>query len=476
MHKNITFSIGNVALIDKIDSETSFFNTVFEPVMGKARTFIPSVKLLMNNKLGQSISINRILDFTPDEFQKILGFKDKVAERTLYRTLERIGERHQFILELYQQWIQAQKLVDPTQFVDFSSTYFEGTKCQLGKRGYSRDNQPGKLQITFGISVGLNNIPTMLTIQKGNVQDKAHMKSMIRLCSRILPDNSLLVFDCGGNTKANKKAILDLKLQYLTLKAKKKGPYLKAITLFRNGVQVQFISNEEEYRCVKVSDEEVYQYIFFSKCRESEQLATKQRKFEKELDEGSKLLKKVEKGKDLGQHVSTEGWIVLWGDLQKTIDGIFNPYITGIEGFFILESSVNEEPENILETYKNRDKAEKLIRDLKEGAEMRPVRHWSDNAVIGFVLIVFLTKVLVSLTEFSCKNPIVKNLKVLKKYLINLTLTIVYPEFGYGIRIISNYLPELQPFFGDFIKKFGTLEALQTAGKPYLANEVYAKN
>jgi len=25
--------------------------------------------------------------------------------------------------------------------------------------------------------------------------------------------------------------------------------------------------------------------------------------------------------------------------------------------------------------------------------------------------------------------------------------------------IISNYLPELQPFFGDFVKKYGTLEA-----------------
>jgi len=44
MHKNVTFPIGNVALIDKIDFETGFFKTVFEPVMGKARTFIPSVK------------------------------------------------------------------------------------------------------------------------------------------------------------------------------------------------------------------------------------------------------------------------------------------------------------------------------------------------------------------------------------------------------------------------------------------------
>lgn len=334
MHKNVTFPLGNVALIDKIDFETGFFKAVIEPVQGKTRTFIPPVKLLMNNKLGQSVSVNRILDFTPDEFQEILGFQNNATERTLYRTLERIGERHQFILELYQQWIQVQKLVDPTQFVDFSSTYFEGIKCQLGNRGYSRDNQPGKLQITFGISVGLNNIPTMLTIQKGNVQDKPHMKSMIRLCSKILPRNSLLVFDCGGNTKANKQAILDKKLQYLTLKAKKKGPYLKAIPRFQNGEQVQFTSNEEEYRCVKVSDGEAYQYIFFSKSRENEQLATKQRKFEKELDEGLKLLKKVEKGKDLGHHVSAEGWIIFRGALQKTIDGIPNPYITGIEGFF----------------------------------------------------------------------------------------------------------------------------------------------
>jgi len=126
MPKNVTFSIGNVALIDKIDFKTGFFKTIFEPVMGKARTFIPSLKLPVNNKLGQSVSINRILDFTLVEFQEILGFEDNISERTLYRTLERIGERHQFILELYHQWIQVQNLVDPTQFVDFSSTYFEG--------------------------------------------------------------------------------------------------------------------------------------------------------------------------------------------------------------------------------------------------------------------------------------------------------------------------------------------------------------
>ncbi|QQR70870.1 MAG: hypothetical protein IPI71_01970 [Methanolinea sp.] len=49
----------------------------------------------------------------------------------------------------------------------------------------------------------------------------------------------------------------------------------------------------------------------------------------------------------------------------------------------MLESTIDDDPENILNAYKNRDRAEKFIRDLKEGAELRPIRHWSKHAVIG---------------------------------------------------------------------------------------------
>ncbi len=100
----------------------------------------------------------------------------------------------------------------------------------------------------------------------------------------------------------------------------------------------------------------------------------------------------------------------------------------------------------------------KRIRELKEGAEMRPVLYWSKYTVIGYVLIVFLTKVLVSLTQLFCENPVVKNLKVLKKYLTNLTRTIVYPSFGYPVKIISTFPQELHPILGDFVRRYGDLE------------------
>jgi len=47
---------------------------------------------------------------------------------------------------------------------------------------------------------------------------------------------------------------------------------------------------------------------------------------------------------------------------------------------------------------------------------------------------------------FSCKN-----VKVLKKSLINLSLTIVYPPNGFRFHILSNVTPRILAIFGDFI-------------------------
>lgn len=103
-----------------------------------------------------------------------------------------------------------------------------------------------------------------------------------------------------------------------------------------------------------------------------------------------------------------------------------------MEGFFILESSVDASPEKILSLYKNRDKAEKFVRSLKEGNELRPLRHFSKWAVIGAVFICFLATAL-----------------------INLTLTIVYPRNRFRFSVVSNIRPPISRIFGDFMHRYG---------------------
>ena len=142
-------------------------------------------------------------------------------------------------------------------------------------------------------------------------------------------------------------------------------------------------------------------------------------------------VKQVKKGKNLGSFITTEGYIVLHGSLQKTLVPIDNPFINGLEGFFALESSVDDEPEKILSLYKDRDKAEKFIRGLKDGLELRPIRHWSTPAVKGYLLLTFLTD-----------------------FLVNLTLTVVYPPNAFKFTVLSNISNEVISVLGDFIKKY----------------------
>ena len=454
MQNNTTISLGAVVMIHQIENRYGLFKNLFSDVGVNTKNFIPNVKVLIGNKLTHSVSILQIPETYPTEFARQLGMNEPLKERTLNRTLERIGQHFPVVLLRYQQFLKKYGLIDQQQIIDFSSSYLEGgKKSELANYGYSRDKRPDKMQINFGISTGINGIPAAITIQKGNVQDKKHMREMFRLVSAILLEGSLLIFDTGANTLENKQKILEKKFHFLTLRAKRVESYRKYLNFFRqhsNNV-VEILVNDRHYFCVKKQDEDgEFSYIFFSPELYNEQMQIKEEKFERKKQQGNILLKKR-------KHPvlpSDEGWVQLIPCLQRTLQDIENPYINGLEGFFILESSVDAEPEKILRLYKQRDVAEKFIRALKEGLELRPIRHWNKYCVIGIFFISFLANMLINLTQLLRKISPRKNVKLLKKHLQNLTLTIVYPENRFKFTILSNVSPEILGLFGDFLRRY----------------------
>jgi transposase len=209
--------------------------------------------------------------------------------------------------------------------------------------------------------------------------------------------------------------------------------------------------NDRHYFCAKKNEEDgSISYIFFSPELYDEQMQIKEEKFERKKQQGNILLKKR-------KHPvlpSDEGWVQLIPCLQRTLQEIENPYINGLEGFFILESSVDTTPEKIILVYKQRDVVEKFIRALKEGLELRPIRHWNKHCVIGIFFISFLANMLINLTQLIRKISPRKNVKLLKKHLLNLTLTIVYPENRFKFTVLSNVTPEIMGLFGDFLRRY----------------------
>lgn len=443
---NNSIPLGGLIILEKVNKEYGFFSEVFKGTSGRMKTFIPLVKLIMYNKLTHSVSIHQILETYSDELLKHLGMKEKPGERSLYRILERLGKNFPIIHERYQSFIKKQGLVDKTQMVDFSSTYFEGKKSELSEYGRSSDKRPDKPQVRFGISTGINDIPTALTIQKGNTADKDHIKSIIKLNSKISEEKTLYIFDAGANVKEIKNMIRKLDSHYLTRKQKNVKSYKKYIKYFNENEKTHVKINRREYFCVKKDSF----YIYFSPDLYSEQMKSKEKTFVKQKEKGNKTLKK----RKHQRLPSDKGWIEFIPSIQRTLSEIENPYITGIEGFLILESSVDEKSEKILKLYKERDKAEKFIRNLKEGLELRPLRHWNKFSVIGMMFISFLTNFLINLTLKLAKKPLVKNVKLLKKFLINLTLTVVYPKNKFRFSILSNVSPQIISLFDDFLEKY----------------------
>lgn len=162
--ESVTYSLGGLALIDLVEKDYGFFSKIFGNIQG-SKEFKNIVKFLFYNRLTYSVSVHQMLDAEPLELMEELGMKDIPSERSIYRTLEKTGRIFPVLMERYQGFINEYNLGDNEQFIDFSASYFTGSKSGIGAFGYSKDHRPDKMQVNFGISTGMNGIPTANTHQ-----------------------------------------------------------------------------------------------------------------------------------------------------------------------------------------------------------------------------------------------------------------------------------------------------------------------
>ena len=62
---------------------------------------------------------------------------------------------------------------------DLSSSYFEGERCPLAKRGYSRDGKKGKLQVNYGLLTDARGCPVAISVFPGNSGDPTTLLAQV---------------------------------------------------------------------------------------------------------------------------------------------------------------------------------------------------------------------------------------------------------------------------------------------------------
>jgi transposase len=111
---------------------------------------------------------------------------------------------------------------------DVSSSYMEGSRCPLAKRGYSRDGKKGTLQIVYGLLCAPDGCPVAIEVFDGNTGDPTTLAPQIdKLKQRFGLDHVVLVGDRGMITQA--RITEDIKSAGLDWITALRGPAIKEL-------------------------------------------------------------------------------------------------------------------------------------------------------------------------------------------------------------------------------------------------------
>ena len=123
-----------------------------------------------------------------------------VEPKELYAAMDWLVERQAAIEQrLAKRHLQEHTLV----LYDLTSSYVEGTHCELAQRGHSRDRKKGTLQIVFGLLCTATGCPVAVEVFEGSTSDPNTVAAQVdKVRTRFGLHRVVLVGDRGMLTAA----------------------------------------------------------------------------------------------------------------------------------------------------------------------------------------------------------------------------------------------------------------------------------
>ena len=292
-----------------------------------------------------------------------------------------------------------------TILYDLSSSYFEGKCCPMARYGYSRDRQPGKLQVNYGLLCDARGRPVAITCHEGNVHDaKTLMGEVHRLQKKFNLSRVLIVGDRGMITGAKIKDLQKIGgIEWIT--ALRKSSIGAMLTQERLDVLDETHICEWDHpdypgeRLIACYNEPLAAKL--SHDRESLLLRTEEALNDlkesldakkKKLDEGSigiamgKILGRYKVGKYFNIEIKNKSFCFVRD--QDTINKDQQR-----DGIYVIRTSLAPEEKDSFEcvrTYKSLAKVEGAFRILKSELRIRPIHHWKVQRVKAHLFLCML--------------------------------------------------------------------------------------
>jgi Transposase DDE domain len=302
---------------------------------------------------------------------------------------------------------------------DLSSSWMEGTHCELAARGYSRDGKKGKAQIEYGLLTDPAGRPVAIRVFSGDTADPtAFIEAVNIVRDKFGLTHLVMVGDRGMITSARIDALRqttagtgEQKMGWITCL---RAPAIAKLAADDGPLQMSLFDTQDlaEIRHPDYPGERLIA------CRNpalADQRATKRENLlqatEKLLApiaarvaEGKlagadaigltvgKVIDKYKMAKHFQLHITDTGFAFSRNqtkiDAEKTLDGIY-----------VIRTSVNTDTLDaaaVVTAYKNLSHVERDFRHLKiDDLDLRPIRHWLADRVKAHILICMLAAYLV---------------------------------------------------------------------------------
>ena len=362
------------------------------------RVLDPRSKLATARGLGS--------DTQADTLGEETGAADATAEE-LYEAMDWLLRRQRRI----ERTLAARHVEDGSLVLcDLTSVCFEGSKCPLAKRGYSRDGRRGKLQIVFALLCDREGRPVAAEVFEGNTADPGAVASQVeKLRKRFSLSRVVLVGDRGLLTDARIREDLGpAGLRWITaLRAPK-------IRRLAEGGDLQ-LSIFDERNLAEISAPELYPGERLVVCRNPLLAAERARKREALLQATEAKLDLVVRAvKRDNRPLRGESGISVRADRALRSHKVGKHFLTSatddgfsyerdeekiaaeaaLDGVYVIRTNVDAGeigPEDAVRAYKGLSRVERAFRCFKGvDLKVRPVHHRLEGRVRAHVFLCML--------------------------------------------------------------------------------------
>jgi hypothetical protein len=291
---------------------------------------------------------------------------------------------------------------------DLSSSWVEGTHCELAARGYSRDGKKGKEQIEYGLLTDPEGRPVAIRVFAGNTADPSAFTEAVDVVrGKFALRELVLVGDRGMITSARIRALKELGgLGWITCL---RAPAIRKLAEGDGPLQLSLFDQQD---LAEISHPD-YPGERLIACRNPLLAAERARKREDLLAATEALLAKVASQAQAGRVRGTDKIGVRAGKVinrykvaKHFIPGIGDDHLAwrrdqaaidaeaALDGIYVIRTplpAAQLDAPGTVSAYKNLSRVERDFRSLKaDDLDLRPIHHWLDDRVRGHVLICML--------------------------------------------------------------------------------------